>query len=164
MKKAYLMTGTLIVAMGAASLAMAHGGKERGGERGQMRGAAMFEAMDTNGDGKLTQAEIDAYKAKRFSEADADGDGFLSPEEMAAQGEKKNDERRAKRATRMIERLDANEDGKLSAEELDARGPGNLIEKADKDGDGAVTLEELREARMDMRDKRGKGWKKRGDN
>jgi Ca2+-binding EF-hand superfamily protein len=58
----------------------------------------------------------------------------------------------------MLKRLDANDDGKLSAEEMAARGPARLFDRLDADEDGAITREELAEARGM---KRG-GWGKRG--
>jgi Ca2+-binding EF-hand superfamily protein len=41
------------------------------------RRAAMFKAMDADGDGKVTKAEFDAHHAERFKKADKDGDGKI---------------------------------------------------------------------------------------
>ncbi len=49
--------------------------------------ADRFAAMDTDGDGQITQAELDAHAAARFASADSDGDGFLTTDEMQAQRE-----------------------------------------------------------------------------
>ena len=52
--------------------------------RGRGRGAAMLESFDSNGDGQLTQAEIDAVRADRFAQFDTDGNGELTLDEYEA--------------------------------------------------------------------------------
>ena len=50
---------------------------------GQGGGAQrMLEMFDRNGDGEVTEAEIEAVRADRFAGADADGDGTLGLEEF----------------------------------------------------------------------------------
>ena len=166
-KNTYLITGVLVLTMGAAGVAMAHG--DRGGKGGRGAGIErMFEEVDANADGKITAAEMEAAAAARFGVADTDGDGFLSPEEVAAQAQKRMEERDAKRGermqerqTRMFERLDENEDGKLSLEEMAARGEGRgfdrMLERLDTDGDGAISKAEAEEARGKRFGKRGHG-------
>ena len=157
-KSAVLITGVLVLAMGATSAAWAHGGKGKG-PRGGMNIESMFEEFDANGDGKITADEVAAASAARFAEADTDTDGFLSAEEVAAHAEARMADREARmkehsdeRRTRMFERLDTDEDGKLSAEEAAARGPAarfdRMLERLDADGDGALSLEEVQEAKM----------------
>ena len=99
-----------------------------------------FEQLDADGDGALTQAEIAAMGQKRFDEADANGDGLLTAEEMTAKAQ----ERMAKRTEAMIERFDKNDDGALSVEEMPQRpGPHKLLEKADTNGDGSISKAEF---------------------
>lgn len=50
--------------------------------------AKRFARLDTNGDGMLDKAEIDAMLARRFARLDADGNGVLSPAERAAAHDK----------------------------------------------------------------------------
>ena len=136
--------------MGRLNVADAKGGVHRG-ER------ASFETLDTDGDGQITKAEIEARGDERFSNIDTDGDGELSKEELIAQGA----ERREKRVERLLERLDADDSGSISQAELDAaprRGGGDrLFARADTDENGAISKEEF-EAAME---KRGGRHKKR---
>ncbi|PTE13531.1 hypothetical protein C5F44_13330 [Fuscovulum blasticum DSM 2131] len=122
-----------------------------------------FDAMDTDKDGKVTQAEIDAWRAARFAEADADKDGFLSKEELVAMRLKEIEARMMKGAERMVGKLDADKDGKLSPAELPAsRMDGRVFDLADADNDGSVTKEELADAMKWLDDKKGHKGKKGG--
>ncbi len=101
-----------------------------------------FEALDSNADGQLTKAELKAHRAARFARADSNGDGLLSLEEMQAGAQA----RASKRAARMLDRLDSNDDGLLSQDEIaSARrgGPDRMFQRADTDGDGALTKAEF---------------------
>lgn len=59
-----------------------------GQERMQARAAERFKKLDANGDGGVTQAEIDAARkqgeAERFKRLDTNSDGKLSQAEMEA--------------------------------------------------------------------------------
>lgn len=137
------------LAMGAVSLstlAADAAGGPRGGERPD------FSEIDANGDGALTQAEIETFMATRgqarFTEADANGDGELSREELIAA----RDSRAEGRIDRMIERLDSDGNGSLSQAELEEmrdrmqerRGDrrGMRFERLDANDDGAISEEE----------------------
>lgn len=151
-KSALWITGALVVVVGTAGIASAHG--KGYGDRGA-RGPGMekmFEQFDADADGKITKAEIEAFRTARFEAADTDGDGKLSQDELAAA----RDARRAARVQDMVERLDTDGDGLLSAEELAAagpkRGPDAMFDRLDADEDGALTLEEMQQARGKMRD------------
>ena len=129
----------------------------------------LFDQMDADKDGKVTQAEVDAFKAARFAEADADKDGKLSPAELLVMREKAEAARRDAMAKAMVARMDTDKDGLLSAEELAAAGPGKgLIDRMDADGDGAVSLAEMDAAKDHMKGhgkhgKRGHDGEGRGD-
>jgi len=74
MKK--IMTLALIGAV-AAMPAMANTGSHM-----SKKGDMWFNKMDTNGDGKISRAEHDAFGTRMFNEADANNDGMLSRDEI----------------------------------------------------------------------------------
>jgi Ca2+-binding EF-hand superfamily protein len=117
------------------------------------RGAAVFQRLDTNHDGRITQEEYLAVMRQRFDAADVNHDGSLSAEELpafmrpagrpipAAQRD-----RAAARATAMVRRLDRNGDQRLSFEELQPQMM-RWFTGHDANGDGVVTLEEAQATR-----------------
>lgn len=154
------LTGAIVLGL-AVSLAPAAEAKGGMGPRD-----VTFEQLDANSDGSLTQAEMAAHRAARFAEMDTDGSGTLDAAEITAAAEG----RKARRAERMIERIDANGDGVLSQEELAQAGPrarsdrgdrGDRFMRIDADGDGAISKAEF-DAAHDAR--RAQGEKRRGHN
>lgn len=145
---------TLIFTLTAATLAgtaLTGAAFARGGPDGDKR-AMIFQELDANGDGMITEAEMAASAEARFNEADANGDGNLTAEEMIAHAEQKfqenagkRSERMAERTARMIEKRDTDGNGALSLEEMKA-GPdraARFFEHLDTDGDGSVSLAEF---------------------
>lgn len=108
-----------------------------------------FSTLDTDGNGEVTIEEMQASAQTRFDAADTDGDGFLSQTELEAH----SNENAAERAERMISRMDADDDGKLSPEEMmHRRNPERFFKRMDKDDNGTISKEEFEEARAKMKD------------
>lgn len=148
-----LLLLTTAVALGLSGAALAAG-------PGMGDGAGPFamklEAMDADKDGKVTEAEIDAFQAARIAAADADGDGLMSASELSAMHLAQMSERAEAMAARMIEEFDADGDGKLSGAEMAARPmPARMFGRIDTDNDGAITQEEVDAAMEKMEGRRG---------
>ena len=107
-----------------------------------------FEELDADSNGSVTEAEMQAHRAARFTTADTDGDGSLSRAELEAQMTSGKESRIERRLDRMMDHLDADDNGTLSQEELAEAGgerKGKGFSRLDKDGDGAVSKAEFDE-------------------
>lgn len=163
MKRAVLISGLTALALsGTAVVAIAasHGKGAMGGHMGE-RGMMMpFEEIDTDSDGKITAAEMEAHAGARFADADADKDGFLDAAELQARMLAQATARMQERSARMITRMDTDGDGKLSQDEMRA-GPRDgdrferMLSRMDGDKDGALSREELEQARERWAERRG---------
>jgi Ca2+-binding EF-hand superfamily protein len=118
-----MMNRTLLAAFGAASfLAVAGVAFAQGGP------GAMLLAADANHDGKVTKAEMQAYREATFVKLDVNKDGFLTPDELGARAQ-------------MAMRNDKNGDGKLDkAEFTDVT---RMFGFLDKNGDGVIDQSEI---------------------
>ena len=160
------------------------GGREGGGRGGSGGGAdAMMRlmpvliALDADKDGKISRAEIDNASAA-LRTLDKNKDGSLDADEMRP--DFSGFERSGGRggpdgggrggpdgggggfdASEMVNRMmqnDKNKDGKLTKDELPSERMQGLIDRADKDGDGAASKAELTEmASSQMGSGRGGG-------
>ena len=119
--------------------------------------------IDSNGDGALDEHELRAAAEATFETADADGNGYLTAAELGAARMAGDVERRtrglgallgprgryAETAAERFERLDSDNDGRISRNEfLDAPHP---LLRFDVDGDKRVTHEEIERARNGRR-------------
>lgn len=163
-----MMIGAAVAALGLAGggvvLAQSMGeGMMRGGEgmmmeRGMhgMGAGAMFDRLDADGDGRVTAAEIEAFRDGLFAEIDADGNGEISRQEFVDHAAA----RAAERAGAMFDRWDTDGDGILSRDAIEARrGSGwdaeRLMRRFDADGDGAITRDEIATMRERWMERRG---------
>jgi hypothetical protein len=95
-------------------------------------------------------AQGDGHKKEMIQKFDANGDGALDDAERAQLGAAFK-AKRAEHRARMLAQYDANQDGSLDSAERTAMREAKLAErfaKLDKNGDGAVTLEEFKAAPM----------------
>ena len=156
MKTKTLTAIAVAAALGGTALAGASYAGHRGGDgmgfldRGQLGLSAMevFAAVDADGDGKLTQPEIDKLRNDRHAAHDANGDGNLSLEEFAGLWH----ETTRPLTVRAFQMLDTDGDAVVTRSEYDRPLTG-IVERLDRDGDGGLSL---RDGRHDD-DDRG-GW------
>jgi hypothetical protein len=121
----------------------AHPGGERGGKMGRGMGMQgildLIELYDQDGDDRVTQGEIDKLRADRLAAFDSDGDGMLSLQEyemlwLDAMRE------------RMVDRFQSHDDdgdGRVTVDEFSKR-TSRLVMRRDRNGDGAIGLDDLR--------------------
>jgi Ca2+-binding EF-hand superfamily protein len=109
----------------------------RGGRRAKMYdarsgkdSAAFLAKFDKNRDGKVSQEEFP--HERRFAEIDADSDGTLSETEI----KDAMDKRQREENYDVFERLDLNQDGKITREEF--TGPAAAFERLDRNNDGVI--------------------------
>ena len=98
----------------------------------------MTEA-DTDGDGTLTRAEIDASRTAQVGNVDTDGNGALTIEEC----ETLHNDFMRERMVDAFQALDADGDGEISTEELDTR-VDRLVDRMARNDDGAISPEDRR--------------------
>jgi Ca2+-binding EF-hand superfamily protein len=151
MTAAMKSTAALIALVGAVftSAALADKGPGGPGNRGAML-MEMFDTIDADKDGTLTEAELEAHRAALFTAADTNADGMLSAEELSAQQVARFTEKLPERTAKMIENRDNDGDGSLSLAEVD-EGPGQRhFARIDSDNDGAISKAEAEAAAEHM--------------
>ncbi|MDX3926579.1 MAG: EF-hand domain-containing protein [Shinella sp.] len=118
---------------------------------GMLPGAGrMFDRADTDKSGSLSESEVVAAADMMFKRRDHDGDGFINVADLR---DGKGRQNREQRAERMLKRLDADNDGKVSQEELLQRASATF-QRLDTDGNGEVNKEELKAKRAEFREAR----------
>lgn len=122
-----------------------HGGRNGGPGMARM----LMERYDTDKDGKVTQAEIDAVQAERFTTAAGANGQSISIDQFETLYNAEHRER----MVRAFQRLDRDGDGQVTREEFNRRTDG-MVARMDRDGDGALAPTDGR--RGDGR--RGGGW------
>lgn len=117
-----------------------HGGQGQYGGRqgkGQKMMGRMMKQFDANGDGSLTQAEIDAGRQQQLAQYDIDKDGTLSLQEFQVLWMEMNRSRMVDR----FQRLDEDGDATVTAGEfLDPFA--DVVERRDRNGDGVLSKDD----------------------
>jgi Ca2+-binding EF-hand superfamily protein len=118
----------------------------------------MFTAIDADGDGAITKAELRKAVAA-LKQLDADNDGTITLAEVSPASPWGDP---GQFADRIITENDKNGDGKLTADELPERMQ-QMLQNADPDGDGEITRDEIVASMASMRERfrggRGRGFR-----
>lgn len=175
-----LATGALII----GSFGLIHA-EEKGRSKGGKGDGSFLKEIDTNGDKSISKEEA-GERWERLSKLDTDGDSTVTMKElMAARGgkgkgrpeEKPGEKPEGKPGEKpeggkgkgkgkgerpeggpgeMFKRADKNSDGKISKDEVPEQA-WERLGKLDKDGDDAVSKEEMAAMAAMMRQRGGKG-------
>jgi Ca2+-binding EF-hand superfamily protein len=126
------------------------------GERMGRFAQRMIERYDADKNGSVTLEEYLSAEDDRFERADGDDDGFVTMSELQAAMRSHG----RNRGGRMLNRLDADEDGRVSlaeAEEDAGKRVRRLFKRIDANEDGFITEAEIESAR----ERRASRWEKR---
>ncbi len=133
------------------------------GFRMQKRIDRFMSRYDTNKDSKITQEEIDTTRTEDLNKFDKDKNGKLSLNEFQDLWVKRNRER----IVRRFQRFDKDGDAEVTLEEY-KEPKARMVERLDRNGDGALTRNDRRKYRHfgDRRGYRGDMERRRyrGDN
>ncbi len=95
----------------------------------------VFETMDTDGDGSLSQVEIDELRNARHAAHDANSDGNLDLEEFAGLWQ----ETTRPLTVRIFQMLDTDGDAIITRAEYDLP-LADIVRRLDRDGDGGLSM------------------------
>lgn len=108
-----------------------------GGHSGGEMFANLITKIDTDGNGAVTQAEIDAFRTAQLTAADTSKDGALSVDEFQTIYA----EFVRPQMVDAFQDLDADGDGVVTKAEMDARF-GTIVKRMDQNGDGALSQDD----------------------
>ncbi|MEB8388521.1 EF-hand domain-containing protein [Rhodobacteraceae bacterium KMM 6894] len=128
-----------------ATRVASHKGHGHRGGRGKM--GQIMEKVDADGDGAVTQAEIDTFRASLVEGADVSGDGDISLDEF----DSIYLDLTRNRMVDAFQKLDEDGDGVVTQAEMDKRF-GNVVERMDRNNDGKLDRDD-----RGRRDRKGKG-------
>ena len=145
--KTLLFTIAAIATLPVLTQARPQGGEGKNGERG-----SVIKKLDTDGSGGISAEEAKGPLAKNFDRIDKDGNGEITKNELA-KARKKMRKPKGANPENYFTKLDTDGNGGISKEEADGR----MLEKfdtLDTDNSGEITMDELREAAEERKEKR----------
>lgn len=100
----------------------------------------VFDRIDTNHDGVITQDEYIAAAAAHFNKIDVNGTGEITAQDIASSPRMVKREQRV--AAHEVKKMDANGDGTVSQDEFVAAAKSRFA-RLDKNGDGFIDADEV---------------------
>jgi len=111
---------------------------EGGGDRHQM----LFKRIDADGNGSVSQQEMDTWRSKAVFRLDADADGKVTKEEVEQHlAQRQAEGGQAPDSSQFFSTYDSNGDGAIDEEELKTGGS-QRFQTADTDANGELSAEE----------------------
>ena len=154
MKKTLTTTSALFALFGFNSAAVGHSGGPHTDADKQPSPKQIIRALDADSDGLISYEEFrlpeERRGANRLAEADTDGDGNVSRAEMEAQINEHLEAMKARAEARFAQ-TDLNSDGFVTPEERKQV----AFESIDENGDGYLAAEELAKAKKLRKSPRG---------
>lgn len=137
-RKTWLGAAALGVTVLTTGAVLAHGWGGPG-KHGGPREMLLIETFDTNGDGKVTQIEIDTARKERLTRFDKDGNGELNLEEYAALWA----DAMRQSMVRQFQANDRDGNASVTVAEFAVRYQ-DVVSGLDRNGDGELSRDELR--------------------
>lgn len=145
-----LLAGTFLLGTAAIAVAQPMGMGQRGGPMAGPDGMErLFDQFDAAGDGRITQADVDAVRAERHAAFDADGDGVLTLEEYEALWL----DAMRRQMVRSFQRLDVDGDGAVTLDEFQAPFA-RMIDRMPTAEAGVLTRDDVRQKQQERQ-----GWR-----
>lgn len=108
--------------------------------------AQIFDMADANKDGKITQDEYRAARARLFSKLDRNGDGFIDPQDKRRRLRAPKQGDGEDRLAHLMDEFDTDGDGRVSQAEFNNH-PMLGFERADTDKNGELNAQEIAAAK-----------------
>ena len=141
------VAATLALGLGFAGAAWAQtstdstgaaGGGSDGGDRNQM----MFQRIDADANGSISEEEMQTWRSKAVFRLDANGDGKVTKEEVEQHlAQRQSQGGKAVDSAQFFSTYDANSDGAIEESEL-KNGGMKRFQTADTDANGEISIEE----------------------
>ncbi|OIQ96865.1 transaldolase/EF-hand domain-containing protein [mine drainage metagenome] len=150
-----LLTILFTTVVGFGLTLPAYAAQDGMGARCQMHGKNSFDEADTNHDGSLDKAEVQAMHDKNFEKMDTNHDGVLSKEEMKACGHRMGGAKAMhERRTKEFSAADTDNDGTLTKEEAQKLPRiSKNFDAIDSDKDGTLDRDEVHRFMQELKAK-----------